>query len=302
MLKLKYLKHPKLILVKLLTKNIIPVSDDRFIRLVFKLKLNRNINLSNPQSLNEKCQWIKLYDRNPLYSKLVDKYEVKNIVEKKIGENYIIPTIGIYNTFDEIDFDKLPNKFVIKCTHDSGGLVVCTDKNKLNLKKARNKISKSLRKNYYYDWREWPYKNVKPRIIIERYMGENLMDFKIQCFNGKVDNILVCAERASSSGVKYYYFNKNWEFLNYSINTNEEEAKKITKPDNLDEMLDVAKKLSEGLPEVRVDLYNVQNHIYFGEMTFFSEAGFDTTITTVADYEMGKHFILPKKKEDKYEN
>lgn len=302
MLKMKYLRHPNLIAVKFLTKNIIPISDEKFIRLIFKLKLNRDINLKNPKSLNEKCQWIKLYDRNPLYSDLVDKYEVKKIIEKKIGKSYIIPTIGVYDDFDEINFDKLPNKFVIKCTHDSGGLVVCTDKNKLNLKKARSKISKSLRRNYYYNWREWPYKHVKPRIIIEKYMGENLLDFKIQCFNGNVDNILVCAERRSSSGVKYYYFNEKWEFLNYSINTTEEEAKKIIKPDNLNEMLDIAKKLSKDLPEVRVDLYNIENHIYFGELTFFSEAGFDTTITTAADYEMGNHFILPKKKEEEYEN
>lgn len=298
----EYLKNPRLLVVKFLSKNIIPISDEKFIRLVFKLKLNRDINLKNPKSLNEKCQWIKLYDRNPLYSDLVDKYEVKKIIEKRIGKSYIIPTIGVYDDFDEINFDKLPNKFVIKCTHDSGGLVVCTDKNKLNLKKARSKISKSLRRNYYYNWREWPYKHVKPRIIIEKYMGENLLDFKIQCFNGNVDNILVCAERSSSSGVKYYYFNEKWEFLNYSINTTEKEAKKIIKPDNLNEMLDIAKKLSKDLPEVRVDLYNIENHIYFGELTFFSEAGFDTTITIAADYEMGKHFILPKKKEEEYEN
>ena len=295
----KAFKNPETILLKLFGKW---MSDEIYLKLMYKYAMGKRLDFNNINTFNEKLQWLKLHDRQNKYTTMVDKYEVKKYVTDLIGDEYIIPTLGVWDRFDDIDFTLLPNQFVLKCTHDSGGLVICSDKNKLNLSKAKKKILKSLRKNYYYDWREWPYKNVKPRIIIEKYMGENLLDFKIQCFNGKIDNILVCAERGSSSGVKYYYFNEKWEFLNYSINTTEEEAKKIIKPDNLNEMLDIAKKLSEGLPEIRVDLYNIENRIYFGELTFFSEAGFDTTITTEADYEMGSRFILPKNKEEQYED
>ena len=197
-------------------------------------------------------------------------------VKKIIGNKYIIPTIGIYNNFNEIKWDELPKQFVIKCTHDSGQVIICKDKEKINYKHCKKIIiTKSLKKNYYKKWREWPYKNVKPRIIIENYLGENILDYKIQCFNGKIDNILVCEGRDTKRGVRYHYFDTSWNYLNYcpykDIDVNE--LKKL-KPQNFKKMLDIAQKLSAGYPEMRVDLYNILGKIYFGEITFFTNGGF----------------------------
>ena len=191
---IKLLRKPSIVLLKLDHINLIKLSDKKYIELRYFSLFLKELNLDNPKSFNEKLQWLKLYDRNSEYTKMVDKYEVKKYVSNIIGEEYIIPTIGIYNSFDEIDFKKLPNKFVIKCTHDSGGLVVCKDKNKLDKNNAKKKIEKSLKTNYYYCGREWPYKNVKPRIIIEKYMctkeQKELIDYKFFCFNGNPKIIL----------------------------------------------------------------------------------------------------------------
>jgi len=225
---------------------------------------------------------------------MVDKYVAKEYIENIIGKEYIIPTIGIYNSFEEIDFNKLPEQFVLKCTHDSGRVVICKNKHELDLKQVKRKVRKSLERNYYRIWREWPYKDIKPRIIIENYMGENLLDYKIQCFNGNADNILVCEGRNTKRGVKYYYFNKKWKYLPYSrsINIGEDDIS-ISKPENLDKMIEIAEKLSKGYPQMRVDLYDINNNIYFGEITFFSNAGFDTDITEEADLILGEKLLLP---------
>lgn len=164
------IKNPKTIIYILNNKKIITLPDKAFIKLKYKDKFGKKINLNNPQTFNEKLQWLKLYDRNPEYTKMVDKYEVKKYVASIIGEEYIIPTLGVWNKFEDIDFNKLPDQFVLKCTHDSGGLVICKDKSKLDINEAKKKIEKSLKINYYYLSREWPYKNVKPQIIAEKYM------------------------------------------------------------------------------------------------------------------------------------
>lgn len=291
---IKYLMNPKKIIIKLLTLNIINIPDEKYLKMIFKLTFGRKLDLNNPTSLNEKMQWIKLYDRNPIYTKMVDKYEVKNCLKEIIGEEYIIPTIGIYENFNDIDFSQLPNSFVIKCTHDSGGLVICDDKSKLEIKKIKKIINKSLKRNYYYQWREWPYKDVKPRIIIEKFMGNNLLDYKIQCFNGLVDNILVCEGRGSKRGVRYHYFDKEWNYLDYCpYDDVDPKTFTIEKPKNLEKMLDIATTISENYPEMRVDLYNIDGKVYFGEITFFSDAGFDTTITNAADMLLGSKLKLP---------
>ncbi|MBR5061524.1 MAG: glycosyl transferase, partial [Prevotella sp.] len=165
------------------------MKDDRkYIEYIWKKKMNYPLNLDNPQTFNEKLQWIKLYDHNPLYTKMVDKYEAKEYVASIIGDEYIIKTLGVWDRFDDIDFSTLPKQFVLKCTHDSGGLVICKDKSKLDIQAAKKKIEKSLKKNYYYIAREWPYKNVKRRIIAEEYIEDEktkeLRDYKFFCFNG----------------------------------------------------------------------------------------------------------------------
>lgn len=230
---------------------------------------------------------------------MVDKYEAKKYVASIIGEEYIIPTIGIYNSFDEIDFKKLPNKFVIKCTHDSGGLVVCKDKNKLDKNNAKKKIEKSLKTNYYYCGREWPYKNVKPRIIIEKYMctkeQKELIDYKFFCFNGNPKIILVCSERFSSNNMCETWFDDKWNFLDI-IESSHRVDKTIKKPINLSKMMEFSKKLSKDIPFVRVDFYEINGKTYFGELTFFPASGFERFEPKEWDYKLGEMLKLPDKK------
>ena len=197
-------------------KNIIRINDELYLKMMYWIRLNKKLNLDNPKGFNEKLQWLKLYDRQEKYTKMVDKYEAKKYVSNIIGEEYIIPTIGIYENFDEINFDELPNKFVMKCTHDSGGIVICRDKKNFDINIAKKKINKCLKTNYYYPGREWPYKNVKPRIIIEKYMEEKnftqLNDYKFMCFDGKVKCCFVCSERDNKNeGLAVTFFDENWE-------------------------------------------------------------------------------------------
>lgn len=277
----------------------IRISDDKYLKYKYQLYIKKKLNLKNPQTFNEKLQWLKIYDRNHQYTQMVDKYEAKKYVASIIGEEYIIPTIGIYNSFDEIDFKKLPNKFVIKCTHDSGGLVVCKDKNKLDKNNAKKKIEKSLKTNYYYCGREWPYKNVKPRIIIEKYMctkeQKELIDYKFFCFNGNPKIILVCSERFSSNNMCETWFDDKWNFLDI-IESSHRVDKTIKKPINLSKMMEFSKKLSKDIPFVRVDFYEINGKTYFGELTFFPASGFERFEPKEWDYKLGEMLKLPDKK------
>lgn len=271
--------------------------DKLFISLAYHARMGRRLDWSNLKTFNEKQQWIKLYDRNKLYTKLVDKYEVREYVRDKIGEAYLIPNYGVWDSFDEIDFSKLPNEFVVKCTHDGGSVFLCTDKSKFNFVGCKEKINKALKRNFFWHSREWPYKNVRPRIIAEKFLinenGEPISDYKLQCFNGRFDNIFVCTGRFSNEGVRYYYFDRDWNLLPYSKHECITSDIDMLKPKRFEEMITIAEKLAVGIPEVRVDLYEVGNQIYFGEMTFFSAGGCDTTITEEADKILGEKLILP---------
>ena len=235
-----------------------------------------------------------------MYTKMVDKYEVKKYIADLIGEEYIIPTIAVYNNFDEINFSKLPNKFVIKCTHDSGGLVICKDKKKFDIDSARNKINKSLKINYYRYGREWPYKNVKPRIIIEKYMEDKndceLRDYKFYCFDGYVKALLVATNRQNETEeLCFDYFDNKYKHMNLT-NHWHPNAKVIPhKPKKFEDMLKLAQKLSKGIPHVRVDFYEVDGKIYFGELTFFDMAGFLKIHPDDWELEWGNLIKLPYK-------
>ena len=288
---IKIIKNPKKILIYTFNKNLYKFFKDKiFLKLKYKLVMNKELDLENPKTFNEKLQWLKLYDRNPEYTKMVDKYEAKQYVASIIGEEYIIPTLGIYDKFDDIDFSKLPNEFVMKPTHDSGTVIVCKDKSKLDIKECRKKINKALKRNYYYVHREWPYKNVKPRIIIEKYIvdeNNELLDYKFSCFNGYVDNVMVCIDRKIND-TKFYFFNRNWELLR--INKRGIEAPvnfQLPKVKNMEKMFRITEKLSKDLKYNRIDLYNVDGKIYFGEFTFFPQAGFEINLTKDADKYMG---------------
>lgn len=294
-----YIKNPKKVIIYLASKGFFDnMSDESYLKLRYWASMGRKLDLKNPQTLNEKLQWLKLYNHNPIYTAMVDKYDAKKVIEKVLGNKYIIPTLGIWNKFDEIDFDDLPNRFVLKCTHDSGGLVICKDKSKLDLSTVKKTINKSMQSSYYKWGREWPYKDVRPRIIAEDYMeelnddgipsGKALVDYKFFCFNGYAESVMVCTDRESGSP-KFYFFDKDWNLKRYNIRgKNAPKGFTIPKPETMDEMFDVAANLSKGIPFVRVDLYSINNHIYFGEMTFFPDSGFDENLLYESDLYWGK--------------
>lgn len=253
--------------------NMLP--DILYLKLKYFYFFHRRLDLKNPRTFNEKINWLKLYDRKDIYSTMVDKYEVKKYVAKIIGDSYIINTLGIFDSFNEINFDKLPNKFVIKCTHDSGGLVVCKDKENLNIDEARRKIEKSLKNNYYYHAREWPYKNVKPRILIEEYMEDSnckeLRDYKFFCFNG-VPKLMFIAIDRSKHETKFNFYDMDFNLLPFRQHY-PNDSREVLKPKCFNEMISLSKKLSVNIPFVRVDFYEVDGKVYFGELTFSHFSG-----------------------------
>lgn len=253
--------------------------DSMYLKIIYKRNMKKRLDLKFPKTFNEKLQWLKLNDRKPLYTTMVDKHEAKRYVADRIGNAHIIPTFGIWEKFDDIDFDALPNQFVLKCTHDSGGLVIVKDKSELDKEAAKKKINKSLARNYYWSGREWPYKSVTPRIIAEQYMEDeenkgDLSDYKIHCFDGEPKVIQVITNRFSEEGMINDHYYPSWEKLDlvrghYSVGN-----KSIPCPAELAEMLELARKLSAGIPYLRTDFYIVNHQIYFGELTFFPASGF----------------------------
>ena len=233
------------------------------------------INLDNPRTYNDKLQWLKLHNRKPEYTRMVDKYEAKRYVAEKIGEEYIIPTLGVWDKFEDIDFDSLPNSFVLKCTHDSGGLVICHDKAKLDLDYAKNKINKSLKQNYYWRGREWPYKNVKPRIIAEKFMvdgeSECLTDYKFFCFGGEPKFMYRSMDKAKDPRTDF--FDMDYNRLDMRMrDPNSDTVPPM--PECFEEMKRLSRILSAGIPHLRVDFYEIGGKIYFGELTFYHCGGF----------------------------
>lgn len=267
------------------------MDDKKFIEKMFKATMDYPLNLENPKSFNEKLQWLKLYDRNPLYTKLVDKYKVREYISEKIGEDYLIPLLGVWDDPEEIDFDSLPNKFVLKCNHNSGlGMCICTDKSKIDIKKVKNELKSGLAQNYYLNGREWPYKNVSRKIICEKYMtdetGKNLRDYKFYCFDGKPKIVGIYQDRNSDKETTGDFFDMNFEWVDLKFGM-PNALNKPQKPQKFQEMIKIAEILSEGMPEVRVDLYISNNKIYFGELTFFDGGGFDKIEPLEWDYKLG---------------
>lgn len=274
------------------------MSDEQFLKKQWKIFFNTELNLKSPKTFNEKLQWLKINDRKEIYTKMVDKYEAKNYVADVIGKEYIIPTIGIYNKLSDIDLSKLPDKFVMKCTHDSGGLIICKDKKQLNFNKEKKKIAKRLKRNFYYSGREWPYKNVKPRIIVEKYMEESdkkeLKDYKLFCFNGIPQIVLVCSERYSSKNMCETWFDMNWNLIDV-VESGHRIDTTISQPKKFKEMIALSKKLSKGIPFIRVDWYEIKGKLYFGELTFYPASGFEKFEPEEWNYKMGEMLELPYK-------
>ena len=277
------------------------LSDKKHIELYYKYSMGKKLNLKTPQTFNEKLNWLKLYDRNPLYTTLVDKYAVKPWVSERIGEQYIIPTLGVWNSFDDIVFDKLPKQFVLKTTHGGGntGVVICKDKSTFNIEEAKRKIERSMKTSGYDKHREWPYKNVPRRIIAEQFISpssgeDDLPDYKFFCFDGQVKALFIATDR-SSGDVKFDFFDADFNHLDL-YQRHPMSNKPISKPASFEEMKSIAACLSRGLPEARVDLYNVNGKVYFGEITFFHHAGVVPFHPDKWDYIFGSWITLPAKK------
>lgn len=276
---IKYIKNPKLIILYIASKGMLKwLPDEQYIKLIYWVNFGKKLNLEKPRTFNEKLQWLKINDRKYEYITMVDKFLVKEYVSEKIGEEYIIPTLGVWDKFEDIDFNKLPDKFVLKCTHDSGGVVICNDKSEFNIEKACQKIKNSLKKEYFSWGREWPYKHVKPRIIAEKHICPDkyeLQDYKIHCFDGVPKMILVCSGRYSKDGLREDFFDIEWNHLNLERPKHPNADLTPKQPVNLDLMLELATIMSEGIPFSRIDFYEVSGNVLFGEITFFPASGFE---------------------------
>ena len=275
--------------------------DRTYVELMFWLKMGRRLNLDKPTLFNDKIQWIKLYDHNPNYPIYADKYAVKEFVEKKIVKEFIIPTLGVWDSIEEIDWDNLPNQFVIKTTIGGGGdgVVICKDKSQISIEEIKDKLLRGSKVDLYKRYKEWVYKDIPKRFIAEQYMqnGQDavLTDYKFSCFNGNVHDVMVCLDR-SGIDTKFYFFDRDWNLLR--INKMGKEAPAdftVEKPTCMDEMFELAAKLSEGITYARVDLYSINNHPYFGEITLLPNSGYGRNFLLETERLYGDLMQLPPK-------
>lgn len=272
--------------------------DSIILKIQYKDKMGKKLDLDKPKSFAEKIQWLKLYYRDSEYTMLVDKFSVREHVRVIIGEEYLIPIFGVWDRFENINFSELPDKFVLKCTHDSGGIVICKDKNKFDVKEAKKIINKSIKRNFYYYGREWPYKNVKPRIICEELLNDNclnesLTDYKFYCFDGDAKYCQVIRGRGTNETIDFY--DKNWKHMPFTGLRNLPNSKRAyDKPEAYDHMIWLAEQLSKNFPFIRVDLYNIKGKIYFGELTFFPKSGYGQFYPDKWNYEIGSLIDIPK--------
>ena len=270
------------------------IPDKTMLKLEYRIKFHKPLNLKDPKTFNEKLQWLKLYNRKDIYTTMVDKIAVKEYVKAAIGEEYVIKTLGVWTQFDDIDFDELPNQFVLKCNHDSGSVVLCRDKASFDKEKAREVLTRGLGNNAYYFGREWPYKNVKPRIFAEEFVQDAqhafLPVYKLFCFNG-TPKIIQTIQNDKQPNETVDYFDADWNRLDIrqdfpnSVNP-------VAKPEKLEEMLSLAKKLSADESFIRVDFYTVNGKVYFSEFTFFTDSGFGQFYPETWDATLGEWLTL----------
>ncbi len=256
------------------------VPDSIYVKILYKAMTGETLHLRKPTTYNEKLQWLKIHDRKPEYQQMVDKYEVRQYIKDLFGEEYLIPCYGVYDSFDQIDFETLPEQFVLKCTHDSGSVIICTDKSNFSIDDAKEKLSKAMTKNYYYTYREWPYKNVTPRIIAEKYMvdesGDDLKDYKIMCFNGQAQ-IIETHENRFTEGKTHTqtFYTRDWEKLQIVQEGLSPVAEKREKPILMDKMIEMSETIAKDMFHARIDWYIIESKIYFGEITFYDGSGFE---------------------------
>lgn len=274
------------------------MSDALYLRMRFKLSSGRPLNLTEPKTLNEKIQWLKLYNRKPEYTVMVDKYKVREYIAQVIGKEYLIPLLGVWEKPEDINFDILPNQFVLKCNHNSGlGMCICKDKSKLDISKVKEELRKGLQQNYYLSSREWPYKDVPRKIIAEKYMKDasgDLKDYKFYCFNGVMKFVMINSDRNTSKPTRADYFDRDFNWLDFTWGYSHAEVHP-QKPEQFEKMVAIAEKLAKGMPHIRVDLYDCNGKIYFGELTFFDGSGFDKIEPMEWEYKIGAMLELPPK-------
>ncbi|MBE6651195.1 MAG: glycosyl transferase [Ruminococcaceae bacterium] len=277
------------------------LSDREYLEKEYKAVMGYPMDFDNPKRFTEKLQWLKVYNRKPIYSDMVDKYKAKEFVAQRIGEEHIIPLLGVWDRFEDIDFDVLPDQFVLKCNHDSAGLVICKDKSKLNKKAAAKKLNRCLKRDYSFLGKEWPYKNVKPKIIAEKYMIDSetneLRDYKFFCCNGKVKCFRIDFDRFIAHKTNYYDPQGNPMMFGLA-DYPPDYTRDVKIPKNLDKMIEYAEILSSDTPFLRVDFYEVDNVVYFGELTFYPGSGYSKFTDDKWDFTFGDWITLPEKKEE----
>ena len=273
------------------------LSDELYLKIAYRLMFHKKLDLKNPKSFNEKLQWLKLHNRKEEFITMVDKYRVREYIAKTIGEEYLIPLLGVWDDPDSIDFSLLPNQFVLKCNHDSGSVVICKDKNSFDIDKAKNKLKRRLKKGTFYYGREWPYKFVKPCIIAEQYMedstGHELKDYKVHNFNGIAKVILVCKDRFKEKGMTEDFFSEDWEHLEVKRIRHPNSKESIACPENLTKMIELSEILSKDIPFLRTDFYEINGKLYFGELTFYPASGFAGFDPKEYDIKFGELINIP---------
>lgn len=274
--------------------------DERYLKKAFKIAMGKELNLESPKTFNEKLQWLKIHDRKPEYTMMVDKYKVREYIAKQLGEEYLIPLIGVWDKAEDIDFNVLPNRFVLKCNHNSGlGMYICKDKSKLSkrdIKRIKCNLNKGLKQDYYLTGREWPYKDVPRKIICEQYMEDNpdqpLTDYKLMAFSGKVKCTFTCTGRGNAHDFKVTFYDTDWNKMPFERHY--PAGSQMAKPASYDEMVELAEKLAEKLPFARIDFYEIAEKPYFGEITFFPGSGMEEFTPEEWDYTLGSWMKLPE--------
>ena len=292
-----YLRHPGKIVLGIVNHCWFLFSDKTSLKIQYRIKMGRRLNLKNPKRFSEKLQWLKLYDRKPEYTKMVDKIAAKDYVASIIGNQYIIPTLGTWNHFDEIDFDTLPDKFVLKTNHGGGGsaVVICKDKSKFNKNRAKAILEHSLKHSVYSNLREWPYKNVKPMILAEQLLEGNeneIPDYKIFCFNGEPKFCQVISGRKTKMCIDFF----DHEWIHQPFHEPRDfpfASLEPQKPEHFEIMWEMARKLSKGHPFFRVDFYDINKELFFGELTFFPTSGMGGFDPDDYDEILGNMISLP---------
>ncbi|MDP8212611.1 MAG: ATP-grasp fold amidoligase family protein [Candidatus Zapsychrus exili] len=295
----KIYKNPSILLLHLIqTAPFRLLSDKLYLNIRYRLRVKRKLNLKNPETFNEKLQWLKINDRNPIYPEIVDKNTVREIIADKVGDKYLVPIIGKWDNAKDINFDKLPEQFVLKCTHDSASSVICGDKRKLNIEKTRKYLNRKLKQNYYYIAREWPYKNLERKIICEKYLTDGsevgLRDYKIFCFHGEIKFIRV--NYMTQTGQRKKMYDTNWNMIEDTMNFVPDD-KVIDKPKDLAKMVEIAEILSKDFIHLRVDFYLAENKIYLGELTLYHGSGSNWFRTIEIEKKLGSYINLDSLKE-----